>query len=280
MHDNFISVDDLAASLTNPDLVVLDGSWYLPAQNRSAFEEYKTSHIPGARFFDIDQIADQTTNLPHMLPSENYFSECVEKLGISNTNKVVVYDGVGLFSAARVWWMFKLFGHKNVQVLSGGSPAWNEAGYETTDEPPQINPGSFKARLNHAMLASMHDVQKSCSSNYAQILDARPEARFNGEAPEPRHELSSGHMPGAISMPFTELLNQGKMKDVTDLQKIFDEKGVSSDRPIITSCGSGVTAAIITLALDQSGYGVQKLYDGSWTEWASNRDNPIEKSHC
>ena len=274
---NLIEPEALHQQLDAPGLVILDCSWYLPGQNRVARDEYEIAHIPGARFFDIDAISDQDTDLPHMIPASSFFVNKVEELGISNTSQIVVYDGTGLFSAARVWWMFHLFGHKQISILNGGLPAWIERGYRTTAGNTPVMKGHFTANLDTSMVAYMEDIQGNCDTHEFMILDARSEARFNGQAPEPRPELPSGHMPGAISLPFTELLDGNRMKSADRLHEIFNRLGVSKSSPVVTSCGSGITAAIITLALKNSGYGMQRLFDGSWTEWALDPDNPIEK---
>lgn len=295
---NLIEPAVLHQQLNSPELVILDCSWYLPTQNRVARDEYRQAHIPGARFFDIDAISDQETNLPHTIPSPSFFADRVEELGISNTSHIVAYDGAGLFSAARVWWMFHLFGHRQIAILNGGLPAWVEQGYQTTAEkaptparvqshtpistPASITKGDFSATLNPSMIAYMKELRSNCGTRKCMVLDARSTARFNGKAPEPRTGLSSGHIPGAISLPFTELMDGTRIKPATELTEIFNRLGVSKPDAgksisIITSCGSGVTAAIITLALSNSGYGMQRLYDGSWSEWASIPGNPIQK---
>ena len=274
---NLVEPAALYRQLGAPNLVILDGSWYLPGQNRMARDEFEQAHIPGARFFDIDAISDQGTDLPHMIPSSSFFANKVEELGISNTSQVVVYDGAGLFSAARVWWMFHLFGHKQISILNGGLPAWVEQGHQTTTASTPVIKGCFSASLDPSMMAVMGDIQTNCDTHGFMILDARSEARFNGQVPEPRPELSSGHMPGAISLPFTGLLDGNRIKSADRLNEIFNRLGIDKNSPVVTSCGSGITAAIITLALSNSGYGMQRLYDGSWTEWASTPGNPIEK---
>ncbi len=274
---NLIEPEALHQQLDVPDLIILDCSWYLPSQYRVALDEYEIAHIPGARFFDIDAISDQDTDLPHMIPASSYFVNKVEELGISNTSRIVVYDGAGVFSAARVWWMFHLFGHKQVSILNGGLPAWIEHGYRTTDANTPVMKGHFSANPDTSMVAYMEEIQGNCETHEFMILDARSEGRFSGQAAESRPELPSGHMPGAISLPFTGLLDGNRIKPADRLNEIFNRLGVSKSSSVVTSCGSGITAAIITLALSNSGYGMQRLYDGSWTEWASIPGNPIEK---
>ena len=275
MNKNLITPKELANHIEDTNLVIIDGSWYLPNQNRNPRQEYNDQHIPGARFFDIDAVSDQTSNLPHMMPDQDLFAKEVEQLGISNSSEIIVYDGSGLFSAARVWWMFQAFGHNRVKILEGGLPQWLDLGYSVTQKQSPIHKGSFRCHLNNSMVSTMKEVQENCETGKFTLLDARSGARFRGEAPEPRPELPSGHMPGATSLPFTDLMNGNQLKPVSDLKPIFASMGLNEDSQIITSCGSGVTAAIITLALSSCGYGNNKLYDGSWTEWASNPDNPI-----
>lgn len=274
-----IDADELNAIRADKNTKILDGSWYLPNQPRDPKAEFKNEHIPGAVYFDIDIISDPDSNLPHMMPSAAKFSSSVEQLGLSNRNRIVVYDGMGLFSAARVWWMFRAFGHQNIQVLNGGLPSWKGSGFAVTNQPTDYEQGQFNAELNTVVIANMEDMRNNCQSQTHIVLDARTQARFDGEAPEPRPELSSGHMPGTTCLPFTNLMTGNQLKSVDELRAIFDLILNNAERPIITTCGSGVTAAIITLALSICGYGLQKLYDGSWTEWASNPDNPIEKNN-
>ena len=275
MKDPVITCPELHERIDDPDVVVLDGSWYLPGQGRDAREEFAGRHIPGARFFDIDRISDPDTDLPHMVPTPDRFAREVESLGVSSGSRVVVYDGMGLFSAARVWWLFRVFGHEDVSVLAGGLPEWERPGYPTTGEATDIRPGSFRARFDPQRVASMDDITDNLETRDATVLDARPQARFLGRAPEPRPELPSGHMPGAVSLPFTDLLREGQLKPDDELGQIFEELGIRPDTPLITSCGSGVTASVITLALCRCGHGLQRLYDGSWTEWAGTPGNPI-----
>ena len=268
----------LSQDATDNPVVILDGSWYLPMQNRDGHAEFSQARIPGANYFDINAVSDQATNLPHMLPDANAFGESVGRLGITNQSLVVVYDGAGLFSAARVWWMFRLFGHDRVKVLDGGLPAWIEAGYELDQSKPHRVPATeqFDAELNDGLVASMEMVRENCDRREYRVLDARPLGRFTGEAPEPRPELPSGHMPGATSLPFTDLLRENRLCPEDELKAKFHQLDIEVDTPVITSCGSGVTAAVITLAMEVCGLGLNRLYDGSWSEWASHGDNPIE----
>ncbi|MBT5032493.1 MAG: 3-mercaptopyruvate sulfurtransferase [Proteobacteria bacterium] len=278
LSNNLISTEELANKLGAENVTVVDCSWYLPTQGRDARAEFDLNHIPGAGFFDIDEICDKASPLPHMLPSAELFSESVGKLGVSNNSLVVVYDGAGLFSAARVWWMFHAFGHTNVRVLNGGFPKWvaEQRPIEKMEKKVSIRPNrSFSATPVKDLLASMETVLANCESQQAIVLDARSAARFEGSEPEPRPELPSGHMPGALSLPFSQLLSDGSLKPANELRDIFQALGVNGSKPVITSCGSGVTAAAITLALAEAGYGMHRLYDGAWTEWASADNTPI-----
>ncbi|MBX2882318.1 MAG: 3-mercaptopyruvate sulfurtransferase [Granulosicoccus sp.] len=273
-----IDCKTLAAKITDNNVVVLDGTWFLPNSNRDAKAEFESGHIPGARFFDIDAISDQHSPLPHMVPSADAFSRSVESLGVSNDSQIVVYDAQGLFSAARVWWLFRIFGHQHVAVLDGGLPAWIAAGKEVTEVIADVLPGSYHADFNANTVVDLSGMQQRVKNQNALILDARSAARYKGEAPEPRPELQSGHMPGALSLPATDLMVEGRLKPVDELRALFKSLEVNEASPIVTTCGSGVTAAIITLALEHCGLGMHQLYDGSWTEWASAPGNPIEKN--
>ncbi len=277
---NLVSSAQLKHALEDPAIKILDCSWYLPNQQRNAYAEFQQAHIPGAVFFDIDQICDQTSDLPHMLPTPDYFAAEVSKLGISNTSSVIAYDGSGVFSAARVWWMFKVFGHQDVRVLDGGLPAWrrNDGALSQEDAQKSVVPMRFSATLTPSYVATKQDIIDNLLTNTALVVDARSAARFSGQAPEPRPELKSGHMPNAISLPFEVLLRDGSFKPVTELREIFSKLHIDSSSKIVTSCGSGVTAAIISLALAEAGYGLQSLYDGAWVEWASDPTLPIVSS--
>ena len=270
-----IDVIELAQLISRKDLIVVDGSWYLPAHQRNGRQEYNAGHIQGARYFDINEICDQSSDMPHMIPTEQEFANHMEKLGISNSSHVVIYDGIGLFSAARVWWMFRLFGHESVRVLDGGLPAWLETGQEITTDVSTFEQGQYTATLNRDGVKTMSEMQENCKTQQSKVLDARSLARFLGEGAEPRPGLPSGHMPGATSLPFTELMQGNRLKPIELLKQVFAERNIQKDDGITTSCGSGVTAAIITLAMEQCGLGMHSLYDGSWTEWASHSENPI-----
>ena len=274
----FVSTQWLEGRLNHPSLAIVDASWYLPTAGRDAQEEYLQRHIPGAVRFDIDTICDASSSLPHMLPDAKTFAAAASRLGLTTQTSVIVYDGAGLLAAPRVRWMLKIFGLQDVRVLDGGLPKWIAENRPLTSGLETRQPKFFQAKLDAKAVADLAQVRQALIDGSAQILDARPAARFAGLAPEPRPGVRSGHMPGAINVPSDLLIENGRLKSSPELIRIFEGQGVTPDRPIITSCGSGVTAAIVALALEQIGKPVLGLYDGSWSEWGSRADCPIATS--
>ena len=268
-----VSSDWLARHQKDPDLRILDASWHLPASGRDARAEYAATHIPGARFFDIDEIADHRSALPHMAPPPEKFISRMRAMGVGDGHQVVVYDATGLFSAARVWWTFRLMGKVDVAVLDGGLPKWIAEGRETEDMPPVLRDRHITVSRQNHMVKDVTQVAQASKLGLSEIIDARGAARFNGEVDEPRAGLRKGHIPGAKNLPYTQLQNpDGTMKAPDALRAAFQAVGVDLSKPAITTCGSGISAAILSLALERIGHRDHALYDGSWAEWGMYDD--------
>ena len=270
-----VSADWLQQRLTDPSVKVVDAAWYLPAQKRDPKAEYVAGHIPGAVFYDQDAITDLTSGLPHTIPSPESFAESVGKLGISENDTIVVYDGPGIFTAPRVWWLLRSMGAKSVFVLDGGIDGWKAEGRPVTTDVPQPTPATFHPQFNAEAVTSFAQMCDIVETGSRQIADARGAARFTGEEAEPRAGMRSGHMPGAKSLPSGVFSTGGKLKSLDALRETIEAVGIDLDKPVVTSCGSGVTAAIIMLALQSLGHTDNTLYDGSWSEWGSRADTPV-----
>ena len=271
-----VSTQWLAAHLKDPDLRVLDASWYLPGSERDPFAEYQRAHIPGARFFDLDDVSDHRSDLPHMVPSVEKFMSRMRAIGVGDGHQIVVYDGSGLFSAPRVWWLFKLMGQMDIAVLDGGFPKWQAEGHPVEDLQPILRDRHMMVRRQNHMVKDVTQVSAASKLGESEIVDARSPGRFYGTDPEPRPGLRAGHIPGSKNVFYKDLLKaDDTMKSPDEMRQVFVEAGVDLGKPVITSCGSGVTAAILSLGLTRMGKTDHSLYDGSWTEWGMFPTLPI-----
>jgi thiosulfate/3-mercaptopyruvate sulfurtransferase len=278
MADSLISTAELAASLSAPGIKVVDASYKMPGVIPTAGEAYLAAHIPGAVFFDIDAIADRKTHLPHMLPSAEFFAAQVQALGIGDEHRIVLYDAGGIAGAARAWWTFRVFGHSKVAVLDGGLRKWVAEGRSVDAAIPRIVPSRFTARFNSQLVRAREQVLANINTRQEQVLDARSSERFEGRAQEPWPGRRSGHIPGSLNLDHTTLVNaaDGSLKSAAELRKLFEAAGVHLDEPIVTSCGSGITASVLAFTLHLLGSDQAALYDGSWAEWGLHGELPIE----
>lgn len=274
-----VSTGWLAEHLGAPDLRIVDATWYMPQLGRDARAEFRRAHVPGAVYFDIDEIADRGSSLPHMLPDAAAFARAVGALGIGDGDRVVVYAGRYMSASARVWWTFRVFGHDRVAVLDGGLPRWQEEGRPLEAGEPRPTPRRFTARHRPELVADLARVRRNLETREAQVVDARSRGRFTGTEPEPRPGLRGGHIPGSLNLPYDRLFRRedGTLLPPGDLRRAFEEAGLDLRAPVMTTCGSGVTACILALGLHVVGRPDVAVYDGSWTEWGGRDDVPVER---
>ncbi len=275
--NSLVSTEWLAEHASAPDVRIVDASWHMPATGRNPRAEYEAEHIPGAVFFDIDEIADTDNPLPHMVPSPEKFSSRMRRLGLGDGNRIVIYDSLGLVSAARAWWLIRLFGHQDVAILDGGLPKWKAEGRTVSDDPIKPAERHFTSRINSFMLREKDQVLRNIDSGREQVLDARSAGRFAASEPEPREGLRGGHIPNSYNLPFTNLLDgeTGTFRPAEELTAEFEKSGIDIKQPVITSCGSGVTACVLAFGLHLLGHRRVAVYDGSWTEWALDEETPV-----
>jgi thiosulfate/3-mercaptopyruvate sulfurtransferase len=277
--DSLVETSWLAKHLQAPDVHVVDASWYMPSDGRDPKAEFRERHVPGAVFFDIDEIADTSSPLPHMLPTPEKFTARARSLGLGDGNRIIVYDGAGLFSAARVWWMFRVFGHDDIAILNGGFPKWLREGWPVVSGPAMPRERHFTARMNNLLMRDFDHMWSNLETGHDQVLDARSPGRFKGITPEPREGSRSGHIPGSVNLPYTSVLNpeDKTLLPAEALAARFAEAGADLSKPIATTCGSGVTAPMLAFALYLLGHEEAAVYDGSWAEWGSRDEAPVER---
>ncbi len=275
---SLVSTDWLEQNLSDPNVKVLDATWHFPNSGRNALAEYRKCHIPGAIFFDVDEIADLESNLPHMMPNNEKMASRVRTMGITNSNHIIVYDNTNFSGAARVWFMFVIFGHRNISVLDGGMAKWISEKRPLESKIQSYPESHFSAHKDENRIRNLNQILRNIETKSEQLVDARSRGRFLGTAPEPRPNIKSGHIPDSFNVPFNDLLNDdGTYKTKAEMKKCFEENGVDLSKPIIASCGSGITACVLLFALDQIGHKQNALYDGSWVEWGTQPDTPVEK---
>jgi len=282
MHNDnpyIVSVEWLHQHLDAPDIRIIDASWYLNAPGRDPISQFEAAHIPGAVFFDQEEVVDKTSPLPHTIPSPQDFAAHIGRLGISEKDRIIVYEREGYFAAPRVWWLFRLMGAARVYVLDGGARGWADAGLPLTNAPTSIKPVIFNPNFQAQDVVTLAEMRQIVESGQVQIVDARGAGRFLGHEAEPRPNMRSGHMPGAYNVPYPRLVHNGYLKSPDALRQVFEQAGIDVAAPVVTSCGSGVTAAILTLALQALGNRSVRLYDGSWSEWGSLTDTPIAQGY-
>tara|TARA_Y100000590_G_scaffold450166_1_gene589415 strand:- start:208 stop:1050 length:843 start_codon:yes stop_codon:yes gene_type:complete len=279
--NSLIEIDWLKKNLNNPEIKIIDGTWHMPGSGINGFDIFKEKHIPNAIFIDLDEVSDINSDLPHMMPDENYFSEKISSLGISNNDHLIIYDMYGMFSAARIWFMFKAFGHNNISLLNGGFPAWLDSGGEVSNKINNLKTTIYKGKLNKLLIADYQQVLENLTNQKYLVLDARSPERFSGISEEPRPGMKSGHIPKSKNLYFNDLIDQDTKKFIKkeEIENLIKKSGIDVNKDIICSCGSGVTACIIKFAIELISKNKNiKIYDGSWSEWGVVEDSPCEKN--